>query len=621
MIEATAFILRPLDDESECFIFKDANMKRVSVLAVVCSLMLLRPALAQPEEGGYPEPLVQATPTATPEPTATPAPTPTATPQAAPTVAPEAMPAPPVLQDGVPANSPPAIPVPTQTPLQSVTARRVLPSIAAPSNLTAVATNGSVVLTWQDNSNNESGFKVERLIEGGGWQQLVRALTPNQTTYTDQGYFPTRRTSYRVRAFIATIVNSDYSDVAVVEPIALEAPSDLTAAMTEGRMVLRWRDNSEHESGFKVERSIAGQQWRELVRGLTPNQTSYTDETYAPSSRVSYRVRAFIAGVVNSPYSDVVTVEPPTFTISIDDSETSETSASSKTNATSHARTSISTVLTTTNTPGVMNRPTLPENTEFYIKLRVSTDMPTPPARINIRFRRLKARAPGSIPSFMEATLTARGDYEVKWLVTRMLGKWEVKADPALGVSNPIIIKINKRQQIADLAEYWANTVWPALRRPPHNYPFDVTGYPYVAPPIIGGIATPTASFSGCDGFVRFIYEELGLYWNTNFRSPGLLPDSGVGALRNFRDRGNAASARTPTFGHVAILVGNGFMVDVNNGNAATGPVRREIFYGVGPLTQYWGGSNPVNRGFPDPSTPAGPGIPHKTQLQALDAE
>ena len=56
---------------------------------------------------------------------------------------------------------------------------------AAPSNLRITASSFiSATLEWDDNSNFEEGFKVERKQDNGNWQVLAQ-LTANVTSYTD----------------------------------------------------------------------------------------------------------------------------------------------------------------------------------------------------------------------------------------------------------------------------------------------------------------------------------------------------------------------------------------------------------------------------------------------------
>lgn len=86
------------------------------------------------------------------------------------------------------------------------------PAPAAPSNLAAAAASTSVIdLTWNDNSNNEAGFLVERRTVDGTFQE-VGSTVPNVTAFHDTGLDPSTFYLYRVRAGGGT--NSAYSNTA-----------------------------------------------------------------------------------------------------------------------------------------------------------------------------------------------------------------------------------------------------------------------------------------------------------------------------------------------------------------------------------------------------------------------
>lgn len=70
----------------------------------------------------------------------------------------------------------------------------------APSNLTAKSISSSEInLTWKDNSNNETGFKIERQTTSN-WTQIAKAST-NTTTYSNSGLSYLSTYSYRVKSF------------------------------------------------------------------------------------------------------------------------------------------------------------------------------------------------------------------------------------------------------------------------------------------------------------------------------------------------------------------------------------------------------------------------------------
>ena len=85
--------------------------------------------------------------------------------------------------------------------------------LTAPTNLTAIAISSSEInLTWDDNSVNELGFKIERRPEGGSFQE--RYITgQNVTTYLDTGLDSDSTYYYQVRAY-NLLSDSGYSNEA-----------------------------------------------------------------------------------------------------------------------------------------------------------------------------------------------------------------------------------------------------------------------------------------------------------------------------------------------------------------------------------------------------------------------
>jgi hypothetical protein len=79
-------------------------------------------------------------------------------------------------------------------------------SLPAPSNFTAVQQdNLSVLLTWQDNANGETGYLVERKLPATNEYVLTAMLPANATTYTDPAALLSEGgISYRVRAYTAS---------------------------------------------------------------------------------------------------------------------------------------------------------------------------------------------------------------------------------------------------------------------------------------------------------------------------------------------------------------------------------------------------------------------------------
>jgi len=70
-----------------------------------------------------------------------------------------------------------------------------------PSDLSATAaSNSSINLKWTDNSNNETGFMIERMTGGGTFSEII-TVGPNVTEYNDPGLIQATIYQYIVRAF------------------------------------------------------------------------------------------------------------------------------------------------------------------------------------------------------------------------------------------------------------------------------------------------------------------------------------------------------------------------------------------------------------------------------------
>jgi carboxypeptidase T len=178
---------------------------------------------------------------------------------------------------------------------------------AAPSGLTATPVSQTRIdLAWADNSDNESGFQIERSLDGSTWiWTLVYTTTANVTVYSDTGLTCGTPYSYRVRAHNAG-GESDYSNVvnATTVVCAPAAPGDLTTSpASQTQINLTWTDNSSNEDGFKIERSPNGTLWTPVYT-TTTNVAAHSDTGLTCGSSYYYRVRAYNAGG-ESDYSNV----------------------------------------------------------------------------------------------------------------------------------------------------------------------------------------------------------------------------------------------------------------------------------------------------------------------------
>ncbi len=174
----------------------------------------------------------------------------------------------------------------------------------APTNLFAIADTFTVDLSWDDNSDNELGFKIERkddsLSVPGTWT-LIDSVGANETAYTDTGLTPNTVYSYKVYAYNGA-GNSISDSVQTVTIIPVELIS-FTASVSGNKVSLNWSTATEiNNRGFDIERQSTNQpinqssQWEKVGYaagfGTTTEPKSYkfTDDK-ATAGKYSYRLK------------------------------------------------------------------------------------------------------------------------------------------------------------------------------------------------------------------------------------------------------------------------------------------------------------------------------------------
>jgi hypothetical protein len=180
----------------------------------------------------------------------------------------------------------------------------------APSTFQATAASGTRVnLSWSDQSNSELGFALERSTDGVGFY-LADTVGAGYQGYSDLTVQPGRTYFYRVYAYNPGGGSTYANTVSVTTPAVTlpNAPSSLKAsALSLGRVSLGWKDNSNNEDGFQIERKSGSSGTWQLVATVSANTKSYTDTSTARRTTYNYRVRAFNAAG-GSAYSNTVSI-------------------------------------------------------------------------------------------------------------------------------------------------------------------------------------------------------------------------------------------------------------------------------------------------------------------------
>ena len=166
----------------------------------------------------------------------------------------------------------------------------------APSNLMAYPQSStSILLNWTDNSNNETGFGIERGTTPSNLT-LVGSVGANIVEYVDTGLTPATQYYYRVYAIGTPPAKSGYSNTVSAKTYSANllpaTPSNLNGtAINSSTIQIDWKDNATSEDSFRVERSVNGGPF--LYRaGIKANQTSFTDSNLLAEQNYCYRVFA-----------------------------------------------------------------------------------------------------------------------------------------------------------------------------------------------------------------------------------------------------------------------------------------------------------------------------------------
>lgn len=193
--------------------------------------------------------------------------------------------------------------------LSNISAKITYYPLLAPSNLAVTnSATTTISLQWQDNTQAEDGYNIERSLNGYNWTN-VATTSPNVVSFNDFYLIPDRTYYYRVKAFNSVISTGYTSTVYGItyQNIPL-APTNLTGQASSTIAVLNWTDNSSNEDTFRVEQSTDNLNFSE-IGSTNLNIHNYYVYSLTPGTYY-FRVRARnIIG--DSDYTNTATVVMP----------------------------------------------------------------------------------------------------------------------------------------------------------------------------------------------------------------------------------------------------------------------------------------------------------------------
>jgi FtsP/CotA-like multicopper oxidase with cupredoxin domain len=286
------------------------------------------------------------------------------------------------------------------------------------------ANNPRVTLNWVDNSTQDAGFTVQRALDANFTNGLTTLATlpahagTGTMTYTDTT--PARSSTYFYRVWAKgqvvgdttmpgfptmsadSVSNTSTAISTFATGAAPAAPTNLAGTVQAGPQVrLTWRDNSNNESGFVVQRcslstvplcNSTPNAWAQ-VAAPGPNTTTYTDSTVTGGNSYFYRVAASNA-IGTSAFATLGTAvviqaippAPTSFTVAVargngnnDTASLTWVAAANPTNFTIQRATNLSfTTGLTSFTPAGTARSltqTVNRNTVYYYRIRANNNV------------------------------------------------------------------------------------------------------------------------------------------------------------------------------------------------------------------------------------------------------
>ncbi len=174
----------------------------------------------------------------------------------------------------------------------------------APTNLILTKINtGSVNLSWDDNSDTETGYELWRKVGSTGEYNLYKKLPENTISYNDNGLSDLLVYYYKVRSFNKYGESNFSNEVSTTGGEAFNLQAQTIGA---SRILLTWESEEVNILGFRIQRTNPSTGNFEQITVVAPSAREYTDQNLMPSTSYSYRIASFTS-TSQSAWSNIAT--------------------------------------------------------------------------------------------------------------------------------------------------------------------------------------------------------------------------------------------------------------------------------------------------------------------------
>jgi hypothetical protein len=199
-------------------------------------------------------------------------------------------------------------------PTATVSAKTLAPTPTAPAAPTAlvasVKSSSQIDLAWNDNANNETGYRVQRATNSTFTTGLISSnIAANSKTFSATALTPNTTYFFRVYAVNGTLLSTASATVSG-KTLAVNAPTALTGTpVSVSQINLAWTDTSTNETGFRVQRATNSTFTTGLITtNLAANVKTLNVTGLSANTTYYFRVYA-VNGTLLSTASNVVTAK------------------------------------------------------------------------------------------------------------------------------------------------------------------------------------------------------------------------------------------------------------------------------------------------------------------------